>query len=135
MANVASFVESKFLNGEMLGRTPQVLTIKTAKIDTLGDDQEQKVIVEFYEQSKPLACNKTQLRTLITLFGEETDAWPNDRVMAYGKKLTSGQFSGKWTIELTEAPAQSTRPVLVEDRPEQPVSESAGPLQPDDHTI
>ena len=79
MANVASFVEPKFLNGEVLGRTPQVLTVKTASIDTLGDDQQEKVIVEFYEQEKPLVCNKTQLRLLISLFGDETEAMAQQR--------------------------------------------------------
>lgn len=116
MAKVGSLVEPKFLNGEMLGPTPQILTIKHADINTLGEDEEEKVVVEFYEQPKPLACNKTQLRSLISLFGDDTDTWANHKVMAYGKKLTAGQFAGKWTIELTAAPVQ---------QPTQPVQEEA----------
>jgi len=110
MANIASFVEPKFLNGEMLGATPKILTIKSATIETLGDDQEQKVVVQFYEQEKPLPCNKTQLRSLIDLFGDETETYPNKKVMAYGEKLTAGQFAGKWTVKITAPPEAQPAP-------------------------
>lgn len=112
MANVASLVESRFLNGELLGSKPQILTIRKADIEELGDEKEPKCVVEFAEQEKPLACNKTQLRTLINLFGAETKAWAGKRIMALGRKLTSGQFAGRYTIELieTEQEAQQGEP-------------------------
>jgi len=126
MANVASFVEPKFLNGEILGTTPQILTIRSAVIDALGDDQEEKVIVEFYEQDKPLPCNVTQLRSLIDLFGVDTEAWPNNQVMAYGEKLATGKFAGKYTIRITAPPKQAAQQV----KPAQPDEQASQPAPP-----
>lgn len=131
MANVSSFIEPKFLNGEALGQTPQILTIKSASVDTLGDDGKEKVIVEFYEQEKPLPCNVTQLRSLIDLFGPETKVWPNNQVMAYGEKLAIGKFAGKYTIRITAPPKQAAQQVKPA-QPEEQASQSAPPAEQDE---
>ena len=135
MAKVGSLVEPKFLNGEMLGATPQIITIKKAGIEKLGDEEEERVVVSFFELEKPLPCNKTQLRALIEFLGDETDIWPNHQVMAYGEKLKTGQFAGKWTIHITAPPAQPFTPIQPPVPEQQPAQEQLFPVQPDGHTI
>lgn len=104
--NVQDYLKSNYLNGSELA-TPQIVTIKSAEMRELGDDKEEKVILEFYELSKALPLNKTRLRAMCDAFGFETQAWLNQKVMIYGQRLNSGKFSGQWTISLVKAPAES----------------------------
>ena len=103
MANVSHLLTSDFLSGQDIP-TPIVVTVKNAELKELGDEKETKVVLSFHELDKSLPCNKTRLRAMLENFGPETTGWTGQRVMIYGQKLTSGRFSGQWTVILTKAP-------------------------------
>lgn len=106
--NAQDYLKSNYLNGSEL-TTPQIVTIRDAEVKELGDEKEEKIILEFYELPKSLPLNKTRLRAMCDAFGFETQAWLNQKVMVYGQRLNSGKFSGQWTISLVKAPAESAQ--------------------------
>lgn len=106
MAKVGHLLTSSFLSGQEVP-TPIVLTVKSAEIKMLGDDgdQDEKVVLEFHELSKPATCNKTRLAFMIENFGDDTAGYVGQKIMVYGQKLASGKFAGQWTIIFARPPA------------------------------
>ncbi|MBN1218522.1 MAG: hypothetical protein JXM69_06330 [Anaerolineae bacterium] len=102
MADVTNLVQSKYLNGEEVGDQPKIVTIQLAGVEEFDDGQ--KVVVYYREIQKPHVLNKTGLRKLYGLYGPETEAWRGQKVQIYGEQLTSGKFSGKWTVCITRPP-------------------------------
>ena len=78
----------------------------------LGDegDQDEKVVLEFHELSKPVTCNKTRLGFMIKNFGDDTTGYVGKKLMLYGSKLSSGKFAGQWTIIFALPPATPMQP-------------------------
>ena len=96
--------QSKFLNGEDVGSMPKNFKIVGIELEKLGDKPEKQLLVGFVDQDKKLVCNKTQYNKLTNLFGFDTDNWLGKVVMMLGRELTSGQFKGRWTIDILGEP-------------------------------
>ena len=62
---------------------PMTVTIEGAVIETMHDKNGkdiEKPVIRFSELPKGLVCNRTNWKTLIRLFGDETDAWKGKRI-------------------------------------------------------
>ncbi len=124
MANVSHLLSGDYMNAAELAQNgPQVATIAGAEIKEFEGDG-QKVIVSFHELEKDLPCNKTRLKTLVSMFGPDTAGWVGQRVMVHAQQLATGKFAGQYTILIGKAPAQ---PVYQQPPPQQ---EQAFPVQP-----
>lgn len=141
MAYIGDMLKSNFLSGSELSTTPQIVTVKSAEVKELGEnnDKETKVVLEFYELAKALPLNKTRLKAMADAFGLDTNLWINQKVMIYSQQLSSGKFAGQWTITLTKAPQaapvyQQVQPPQVQTGQVQPVYQAAPvqspPVQP-----
>lgn len=84
--NLFPFIEGDFL----AGRPDVILTITTVQTEEMADHKGRpvdKVTVSFKETGKRLVLNKTNAKTLIKLYGKETDDWQAKRIAVYSEKV------------------------------------------------
>ena len=72
-----------------------VLTIKGVEFREVGDEKVTKGVVFFEEQKRGLVLNRTNLKRIIALHGNETDAWVGKCITLYPSET---DFGGK-TVE------------------------------------
>jgi len=106
--------ESKYLKKEDVGEDGLILTVKGFRIETLDSDggQEDKVILHFMEDVKPMVLNRTnsQLIAIATGASKAGDARGkqivvyNDPTVSYGGKITGGLRIRKISGEPKQAP-------------------------------
>jgi len=89
----SAFDQSKYLKAADFTQE-KALRIKsvTAELVRSGTTQEQKLIVWFTNHEKGLVLNKTNLRTLLGTFGDNTEMWKGKVIVLYP---TQTDFSGK----------------------------------------
>ena len=85
---------SKFVKAADLEGKPRDLFISSFEEELVGHGEkaEKKGVVYFSDFDKALVCNATNLKTLIELFGAETDEWTGNPIQLYPSKT---QFAGK----------------------------------------
>ena len=75
---------SKYLKSEDIGEEQPILTITKFELVTYGGEggekKEIKPVLSFKETEKLLQLNKTNNKTLIKLYGDETDDWIGKRI-------------------------------------------------------
>ena len=80
-----------------------LVTIASVELDNVGTDAEpqQKYIMQFIEDAKPLVLNKTNAEIIAAIVGgddnpaEDTDQWIGYKIVLYWDKTV--QFKGKIT--------------------------------------
>jgi hypothetical protein len=99
--NVSKYTQSKWLKGSDLpvGRLTQ-LTIKAAYEHTFEQTQETKPCLDFYEIEQSLPLNRTQIGTLVSLFGDEAGVWPGQRI---NLQAVPSNYQGKPTVLISSA--------------------------------
>lgn len=82
------------LNPETNEYREATLTVDFCKVEPVGADQngDQKPMLHFRETKKILPLNKTNLMTLASNLGDETDEWDGQRVTLY---VTQEPFNGQ----------------------------------------
>lgn len=123
--DASKYTQSKWLHGSDLPLGQAIeLTISGAKEHTFDDDTTRPV-AEFLETEQALALNKTQVGSLISLFGANTAAWTGQRVT-----LTAipTQFQGKPTIAIGRAMPPQSPTLNGTDNPFKP-QQPAAPQQ------
>lgn len=95
---------SRHLSATDVGDRRVTVTIENIEIETLGqgEDQEKKPVIYFEGKEKGLVCNKTNWKTLISLFGPETNNWNG---MSFTLCTAPVDFRGKTTMALRILPA------------------------------
>jgi hypothetical protein len=88
---------SKYIKSSSFAGKEPTLTIASVRLEELEKDdgtKETKGVVEFKERSRqpphgPLLwlLNVTNAKSLITMFGKETDTWANKRVTLYAQPM------------------------------------------------
>lgn len=98
--DASEFVKSKWLHGSDLPMgQPVELTIATVGVHQF-DDGTRRPRLEFLETEQSLSANKTQVATMIQLFGANTAGWIGQRVTL---TAVPSQFAGKPTILIARA--------------------------------
>ena len=99
--DASKYTQSKWLHGSDLPPGQAIeLTISGAKEHTF-DDGTTRPVIEFLETEQALALNKTQVGSLIGLFGANADAWKGQRVTLTPVPLPA--FQGKPTVVIGRA--------------------------------
>jgi len=89
--NVSSFMSGNFLTHLDLPLPSQVWTISQADQQLVGTDT--KVCLKFAEfAAKPLGCNKTNLKRIVSLYGLDASAWLGQQLLVY---RTTTSYGGK----------------------------------------
>lgn len=69
---------------------PALLTISHIKMEDIGDDH--KPVLYFQEVEKPLVLNKTNGNIIANLYGDDSEDWKGNPIVAYSTEV---QFQGK----------------------------------------
>lgn len=106
MFDATKYTKSRWLKGVDLPRGRMTtVTINNAFEHHFEQQHETKPVIEFEELEQALVLNKTQVVTLIDLFGANPSLWIGQRI-----HLTpvASNYQGKPTIQITMAELQPT---------------------------
>src|SRR3989304_1718118 len=93
MAHVLSMFDSEYLHSYDLSKsevTVEIESVSAGQLPTIGGRKPKKPVVKFKGAEKGLALNKTNAKTMIGLYGAETDAWTGKKVTLYKTITTFG---------------------------------------------
>jgi len=65
-------------------------TILRVDYSEVGEDKETKGVVFFQEFSRSLVLNRTNLKRIIGLYGNETDDWAGKKIVLYPSETDFG---------------------------------------------
>lgn len=92
--NAELLFPSKYIKSSDLMGKDVTKTIKKVAMDTLvrqGGQKDKKPVIWFSDTEKMLVMNKTNCKTIISLYGKETNDWIGKRITLYP---TRAQFGG-----------------------------------------
>lgn len=102
--NIDKVYPSKYLKAGDVGETPVTYTIDDYKIEEVGRDKDEKLVLYFKRESKGFVCNKTNLNTIAKALGtKETDEWIGKAIKLYSTEVSFGD-------EMVEAIRVSLKP-------------------------
>lgn len=100
--DAGKYTKGQWLKGEDLEEGERmVVTIKRAEEHTFQSGEMQPVL-EFLEIDQKLTLNKTRIRKLIEMLGDDTDTWVDQKISLYTVPV---QFNGKTMMSIAIAPA------------------------------
>jgi len=102
--DTAKYLKSRWLKAADLppGRATSV-TVKLADEHTFEQTRETKPYLDFNELTQSMSLNVTQFKTMVALFGDNSDSWVGQRI---NLRPVISSYQAKLTIEITEAQAQ-----------------------------
>lgn len=75
-----------------LGGKDVKVTIEKVGFSNVGEAKEKKGVVYFKEFPRGMVINRTNIKRIIEIHGEETDAWPGKTLVIYPSET---DFAGK----------------------------------------
>lgn len=124
MPKVSEILSSNWLRKEDLDDPVggEELTIKKVTEELVGADQQSKWAVHWREKGMlPMLLNKTNLRLLAAMFGDDTDDWIGKTVEVYHDPTISyaGQLVGGLRVRQPRPPKPRRRPAQEFQHPEE----------------
>ena len=95
----ADIYPSTFLKHSDIPAAGVTVTIAKAEMSLLGqgEDQENKLVLSFNDTKKQLAVNKTNLKTITKLWGDDTDLWIGKPITLVTREV---DFAGEATLAI-----------------------------------
>ena len=106
---------------------PRTFTIRGARMEEIGQQKDQKVVIYFQEEEKGLIINKTVWAQIANIVGsDDTDNWGGKSVELFRDMVN---FQGKMVPGLRARPPQQrfTQPAPAPVRPQVPVNGQQAP--------
>lgn len=119
---------SKYLSASDLGGKTARVTISGINMEELQDrtgKKESKMILYFRGKTKGMVCNKTNGKTLIAAFGDETDEWVNNEVILFTVLTDVGGETKEGLRLRTPQPKDNPRPQVQSHQAPPPVRTAA----------
>ena len=98
--NINEAYPSRYLKASDLNGKNVAVTIKSAELEEIGFDKEQKLVLSFAGTDKLMVLNKTNASTIAKLHGEETDDWSGKRITLCAREV---EFQGTMTCRAAGA--------------------------------
>jgi len=122
--DVSSFLGGNFLTQLDLPAASQVWTIREVAQQQVGDDT--KICIRFDQHTKPLGCNKTNLRTIAEAYGTDAAAWIGRPLELYRDQTQfQGQIVPCIRARIPQQAAAAPAPAAVPQPVVQPVAAPA----------
>ena len=137
---ISDLLQSNWLRKEDLADpvAGEVFTIRRITEELVGADQQSKWALHWRERDvQPMLLNKTNLRLLASIYGDETDQWVGKEVEVYFDPSVSygSQIVGGLRVRPPRPPQprrRSSQPVEDEDPPPRRKRGESGGLPDDD---
>lgn len=97
--DASQFVKSKYLKGSELDKRKPIRVTIQGVDQREFPEQGQKLVLSFLEIDQEMILNKTQISTMIDLFGTSTGVWRGQRI---NLMQVASSYQGKPTILITE---------------------------------
>ena len=127
MVKASDIYGGDFLNAEMaktLKLFRKTLTIDGSEVVTFNEDdeekREEKIVVDFKETKARLVLNRTNVKTLIKKYGDETDDWPGHHVVLMKVQTSFGD-----SIQIDSEYDEREDPALIQVEGEETPSPSS----------
>jgi hypothetical protein len=125
MANINDAFPSDFLKVEDLQGKNVTVRIESAAIEEIGKgrDKDRKIVITLVGKKKKFVCNKTNAKTIASLYGQETDDWANQLITLCPREV---EFQGDMVmairVSLQKPAATAAAPAKVAPPPPVPVA-------------
>jgi hypothetical protein len=119
--NINEAFPSKYLKASDLDGKNVTVTIKSAELEEIGFDKEQKLVLSFVGTDKLMVLNKTNANGVARLHGEETDDWGGKRITLCARDV---EFQGTMVQALR----------VLSQKPASPKAAGPPPPAPPAHT-
>ncbi len=118
----SAMIPSKFLKKDDFEQ-PQVCTMRTVKLEEVGQDGETRWVLYFNEHDKGMVLNTTSIRLLESTYGDESDEWTGKKVKVYvdpnvafaGKIVGGLRLAGPSKPKAAPAPAAVLKDEIAPD--------------------
>ena len=108
---------NKWLKAADLCNKAAVVTIDNVTVMEVGTEREKRPVCKFVGKEKQLILNKTNTRAIADLYGAETDAWHNKKIVIYP---TTTQYGDRDMAAIrVKPPKDYVRPVATEEAAEE----------------
>jgi hypothetical protein len=97
------------------------LKIKGVTVEELGRDRDRKLVVWFTNDTRGLVLNKTNIRALTPVLGDDTRTWPGAVIVVFPTTTTLGADT---------VPCLRVRPAKVSAAASEPVPFTPSPASP-----
>ena len=77
---ISELYPSKYIKAANLATGPKTFTVKSAAMEQVGPQQEQKVVLRFNETPSAFIVNKTNSQILAQKLGDDFDTWPGHTI-------------------------------------------------------
>jgi hypothetical protein len=91
--HVSAVYPGRWLKAADLAGKPLVLSIASADLEELeapDGKAEKKLVLKFADHEKSMVVNKTNLRSIAEMHGDETDGWTNKQIEVYPDRTFVG---------------------------------------------
>jgi len=90
--NLKEAFKSEYLRVQDLHGQPKTYTIRDVFVEAVGQEKEEKPVVQFKETPLKMVLNKTNAQLLIDLFGEDTERYVGQKILVTPART---EFGGK----------------------------------------
>jgi hypothetical protein len=114
---------SRYIKAADIGNREVKVTISETRMEELGEEREQKLVVYFKGNDKGLVCNVTNFdRLALICKSNDTDDWPGQTIVLHTELVTfRGQTSPSLRVKAAPPAAkQAPVPAAQDVRPEPP---------------
>jgi hypothetical protein len=117
MPKIAQMLPSKYLKKEDV-ESPLLLTMAEVSQESIGqgDEMEDKWILHFLEDVKPMVLNSTNMRLIEMATGsDDSDHWVGKKIVAYNDPNISfgGKIVGGIRLRAPQKPKAAVKPGIV----------------------
>ncbi len=93
--NYKSLFPSNYLSAEELEDGDKVFTIKSVEMEPVGQEKQEKPVLNFDGSEKGLVLNKTNANVIASLYGSNIEDWVGKAITLYATEV---QYQGKTTM-------------------------------------
>ena len=133
MMDWRNMFDSDFLHAWHLGGRERTLTITRVEAGAFDNrkqkKKEKKPFLYFRNVERPLGLNKTNCKTLASLFGNDTTKWAGQRVTVYPTRTQFGNDEVDCIRIRPTAPSAKTKDSEMPTDPTPPTPEEAAALE------
>jgi hypothetical protein len=127
--NINDAFPSRFLKASDLDGRNVTVTIQSAKLEAIANQERKKLVLSFVGKDKQFICNKTNADTIAEMYGKEIDPWAGKRITLCTRQVEyQGSMMPALRVLLQKPEAHKTAP------PPAPPTQTAPPPaeDPDD---